>query len=133
MTRVDNWVLRYAEFMVERQHAPFVWGSNDCCLFAADCVQALTGTDLAAAWRGRYDSALQAARFLDEGGGLEAIAAEALGQPVSASYAGVGDVVLCENAGRLLLAICNGDLALGPGVQGVEPLDMSTALKAWKV
>jgi len=133
MTRVDNWVLRYAEFMSERQSAPFVWGSNDCCLFAADCVQAITGTDLAAAWRGQYSSALQAARFLEEGGGLEAVATQALGTPVLPSYASVGDVVLFENAGRLLLGICNGELAFGPGAAGVEPLDMSTALKAWKV
>lgn len=36
-----------------RRSVPFAWGSNDCRLFAADAVQAMTGVDHAAELRMR--------------------------------------------------------------------------------
>jgi hypothetical protein len=31
-----------------------VWGANDCALFAADAIEAMTGVDIAADFRGKY-------------------------------------------------------------------------------
>jgi hypothetical protein len=39
---------------------PFVWGSNDCALFAADGIKAITGIDIAADFRGQYTTQLGA-------------------------------------------------------------------------
>lgn len=111
---------------------PFEWGRNDCCLFAADAVLAMTGEDPAASLRG-YSSALAAQRLIDEAGGLQALASQALGEPVSQLMAGVGDVVLLTNEGRELLAICNGINAVAPGPDGMVVLDMAAALAAWKI
>jgi len=51
---------------------PFVAGKFDCCLFAADCVQAMTGEDPAADFRGKYSTMEGAIAALKEfsGGGL---------------------------------------------------------------
>lgn len=131
MRRVD-WQLRLAEFVEARASMPFEWGKNDCCLFAADAVQAMTGEDPAATLRG-YTSALAAHRLIDDAGGLGQLVSRFLGAPVSPLMAGVGDVVLLENEGRDLLGICNGTSAIGAGEHGMAVLGMDVARAAWKV
>jgi hypothetical protein len=131
--RLPDWQLRFAKFAASRQRMPFAWGSNDCCFFAADAVYAITGEDFGAAWRGRYDSAATAAITLKDCDGLRAVATFALGAEIGIGYASVGDVVLVENAGREMLAICNGTSAIGPGANGITSIDMTAALAAWRV
>ncbi|MBS0430496.1 MAG: hypothetical protein JSR41_24685 [Proteobacteria bacterium] len=130
--RTRNWQAALSAFIAERRSVPFAWGSNDCCLFAADAVQAMTGVDHAAELRG-YGSALEAARLIEARGGLERIASDALGEPVAPVFASVGDVVLIDNEGRELLALCNGTTALAPGELGMVVLGMDAAKAAWKV
>lgn len=62
--RYPDWPDRLAAFVHARRRLPFVWGSNDCAIFACDGWLALTGVDLAATFRGRYDTAAGAARAL---------------------------------------------------------------------
>jgi hypothetical protein len=131
MRRTD-WQLRFAEFVKSRTSMPFEWGKNDCCLFAADAVLAMTGEDPAESKRG-YSSALGAQRLIDEAGGLKEFVSQFLGEPVSPLMAGVGDVVLLTNEGRDLLGICNGTNAIGAGELGMAVLGMDLARAAWKV
>ena len=48
------------DFLVTHAHQPFVWGTNDCCTFPADAIEAFTGTDLAADFRGKYSTEAEA-------------------------------------------------------------------------
>lgn len=132
-TRLPNWQTRFAALCAGRQAAPFAWGKHDCCLWAADAVQAITGLDFAAAWRGTYTTAADAARLLGGLGGVRAIASAALGEPVPVAFAAVGDVVVIEQDGRELLAVCNGGTALCVGPDGLAPVGMEAALAVWKV
>jgi hypothetical protein len=131
LMRLYDWQLRFAEFVATRASMPFAWGQNDCCLFAADAVLAMTGKDHASELRG-YDSAIAAQRLIDECGGLREIVRAALGDSILPAFASVGDVVLVENEGREMLAICNGTTALAPGETGIAVLGMNTALAAWR-
>jgi len=130
--RFLDWQLRLSALARERAGQKFEWGTNDCCLFAADAVLAMTGIDHAEAFRG-YDSAAGALRHIEAGGGLQAIATAALGSPVGPMLASVGDVVLMMNDGREVLAICNGTTAISPGEDGLTAHAMSHALGCWKV
>jgi hypothetical protein len=130
--RLADWQLRLAEFVKARAPMPFVWGENDCCLFVADAIEAMTGADPAAPVRG-YDSALGAHRLIEGAGGLRELVSQLLGEPVSPLMAGVGDAVLLDNEGRELLAICNGTSAIGPSESGLAVLSMEAARVAWKV
>lgn len=132
-TRVHDWQLRFAALVQARQAAPFVWGQHDCCLWAADVVQALTGIDPAAALRGQYANERSAQRLVRQLGGLAAIASAALGQPTKASFATVGDVLLVSHAGRTTLAVCNGASLLAPGALGLQAIAMPINCPAWKV
>lgn len=130
--RLQDWQLRLSDFGKARGSMPFVWGSNDCCTFAAAAVEALTGRNPMASVE-PYGSALEAGRMLEAGGGIKALASMLLGDPVSTRLAGVGDVVLVVNAGREMLGICNGTNVIGPGEFGMVVLGMEAALAAWKI
>mgnify|MGYP003574995366 CR=1 FL=1 len=111
---------------------PFAWGSNDCCTFAAAAVEALTGVNPLASLQ-PYDTPIEAARLIEEGGGLEQLTISFLGTPVPPVMAAVGDIVLVINADREMLGVCNGTNVLAPGKTAIAVLDMESALTAWKI
>jgi len=131
--RLQDWQNRFAALVHQRQLTPFAWGAHDCVLWAADCVQALTGVDHAQAWRGSYSTALQAARVLSPMGGLVGVATAALGAHVSPLMAAVGDVVLVDNADREMLGVCIGTGVLAPGESGLVCVPMTAAIAVWKL
>lgn len=133
MKRLHDWQLRLREFAREKQATPFEWGKNDCCLFAADAVLAITGEDVAADMRGSYDSALGAARQLEAMGGVGVIATARLGPSVSPRLARIGDVVLLSIDGAESLGLCNGTSVLGPSEAGTRAYGMDVAVAAWRV
>ena len=52
MERLQDWPSRLAEFVESRRDVGFARGKADCCMLVADAVQAMTGVDYAARWRG---------------------------------------------------------------------------------
>lgn len=132
LTRLPDWQLRFAAFAQQRRDLPFKWGENDCALFAADAVLALTGKDPAAEMRG-YASALQAARAARKYGGLAAAADAMLGLRVSPLMAGVGDIVLLDMGNHEALGVCNGSSLIGPGPNGIVAYGMGCAKAAWRI
>ena len=129
--RYHNWPLRFDEFVKSRKHMPFQWGVNDCSLFAADCILALTGVDHAGQGLRTYSSAKQAYRLLQGLGGLHGVATLALGNPLPIKLAQIGDVVLCKSNTHDMLAICNGRLAIAPGPSGIENVALGSL--CWRV
>jgi hypothetical protein len=132
MARLHDWQMRLSAFVCERYRTPFVWGLNDCCLFAADAVVAITGEDPAKDLRG-YSTALQAYRIVKAHGGMAAMATALLGPQISPLMANVGDVVLVDMEGRDALGVCNGTSVIGPGPLGMASCGMSLANAAWRV
>jgi len=63
------------QYLSEAASLRFQWGAHDCMLFAADWAARLTGADPAAAWRGSYASADEAAALLERHGGPRGIVA----------------------------------------------------------
>ena len=110
MTTTDKAAL-LARFIEERRRIPFAWGSNDCCLFAADWVLAATGRDLAAEYRGQYATALGALRFVESAGGVEGLVQRAGGRRVDAKLARRGDVIARDVGNGTGLGVCIGSVA----------------------
>ena len=133
MFRLPDWQTRMEAFVRTRARQPFAWGSNDCAIFAADCVQAITGQDPAPAGLRQHRTAKQACRAIARHGGLDAIATLALGAPMPPALAQVGDVVLVRAAKRDALAICNGATALAPSAIGLVAVPMAEARLGWRV
>lgn len=133
MSRYLDWQLRLQAFMRGRWHVPFAWGSNDCALFAADAVQAMTGEWLCVELRG-YADARGALRRLRAAGGVRGIATHALGPEIPVAFAAVGDVVaIVDDRRREALGICNGGTALVASHDGALAVSMRRAVAAWRV
>lgn len=131
--RVRDWQSRLADCLAERMRRPFVWGQQDCVLFAADCVEAVLGEDPAADVRGTYSTARGASRVLRQRGGLAAIAAAALGSEIAPQLAQPGDVGLLSNAGQPCLGVWGGGAWYAPGADGLTSFPLESATRAWRV
>jgi hypothetical protein len=131
--RTPDWQNRFEVFIAARRAQSFQWGINDCATFAADCVMAITGTDPAPTGLRLHKTQKQAHRALQRHGGLRSIATAALGQPVPAVQANVGDVVLAKAGKRDMLAICNGTTLFAPSAHGLATLAMADATLCWRV
>ena len=129
--RIENWPSALIEFMEVRRATPFQWGVSDCCLFAADAVQAITGEDFAVHWRGKYSDARGALEFIDEAGGVANLIPHEF-ERIDPAFAQRGDVVLMKSDGRDVLGINLGGLLVGQGPDGLTFLPYDEALLAWK-
>lgn len=130
--RPDGWEQRLYESL--ENQGPFVWGQSDCCLFAADAVKAMTGTDPAKEFRGRYKSEKGATRILAKLGGLRKAIGSVMGEEINPLLAQRGDIVLLNNAGRGIAGVINsrGQIS-AKGVSGVIELPIRDAVCAWRV
>lgn len=115
--RPDDWPERLAAFLESRGPEPFVWGSNDCALFAADWVLTLTGADPLGPLRGAWTDEASARDLMASLGGLDAAARSVLGEPLpTVLLARRGDVMLTPtDTGSWHLCICCGDHWRGAG------------------
>lgn len=131
--RTEDWQLKIADVFIERIAMRFQWGINDCCLFAADCFYAATGTDPAGEFRGEYTDAISAARVLSRLGGLEVIAAKNCGPEILPSQSSFGDIGLVDNAGRPCLSVFGGEYFHAPGDDGLKIFPLDNCLRAWRL
>ena len=127
--RLDNWEKLLNDYL--SQVGPFEWGANDCCLFAANGVLAMTGEDYAKPYRG-YKTAKGALGKLKDIG-VNGVATKALGEPKPPTLAKRGDVVSFESGDGLALGLCIGAKIAAVGQDGLIMLPMNQALQAWSV
>ncbi len=103
--RLPGWVQRLNALLDRAAKEPFRWGVFDCCLLAADSVEALTGFDPAAGLRGTYSDEEGARKILEREGGLAAlvgrICRERGFREIAPLYAQRGDVAVVTVANPL--------------------------------
>lgn len=130
-----NWQEKIVALVREREHVPFEWGTHDCCLFAADCVKEITGTDYAAVFRGRYKTETGAKRLLVKAGGLTAVLDKSF-ERIEKAYIQRGDLVQVQTDYGPALGIAwlgNGVWLHSPeGVRLFVNID-HLIVKAWRV
>jgi hypothetical protein len=145
LKRLKHWATRgYHNFLLERAHSPFVWGANDCSSFAADGVKAITGTDIADDFRGKYHDKESAFALIKSvtGGSTVADAApycakkhglEELPNPL---FAQRGDlVVFVAPTGDLVSGSIhlNGSQIVAMGEDGLWMFPITEVKRAWHV
>lgn len=143
MIRSADWEQKLFAAVAFNRNRPFEWGKHDCALFACNVIQDMTGTDLAASFRGRYSTALGAARAIrgfTNGGDLEALAAKICEQhnasEVDIKLARRGDVVIVESGdAQKALSIVgpDGSFALGAGPDGLTRIPLTQWKRAWRI
>jgi hypothetical protein len=155
MQRKHSWPEDLHAFIEARKREPFCWGKNDCCIFTADAIEAMTGVDVAADYRHLS--------YSDEAGAFAALHSVTGGQTVedaatyaankygmkllpSVLFAQRGDLVLFDQAtvsgnaalpaaGAQALGIVNhnGKHALFVSTRGVARVPVKSCTKAWRV
>lgn len=133
--RVKGWEQRLWHVTNDLLGKPFVWGSNDCCLFAADCIQACTDIDHGTEFRGTYSTEREAKRVLAklDCGDVGDLASRYLPE-IKVSLARRGDIVMMTNAdGENYLAVVVGHTAVGPTSRGMLHSPKKNATRAWRV
>ena len=110
-------------------------GEHDCALFAAGAVEAMTGDDFGADYRGRYKTLAGGYRRLKKlGFESHADLAASILEEIHPSRAMVGDLAAVDGDGGISLGIVQGEgiLVLNPeGRIGAVPL--LTARRAFRV
>ena len=137
MTRLPDWEIRLRRFLEANRGRPFRWGSWDCCMFAAAAVREITGVDLAAAYRGRYQTMIGAFR-LTGGSTLklaEAVAsANGLERYSTAGEARAGDVVMGDVQQLETLGVLSPlGLAVFSTATGLADYPRGVAKRAWRI
>ena len=132
--RHQDWSKRFNMLIQVSHNKLFVWGTHDCCLFAADVVNELTGIDHAQFLRGRYRTHLGAARIIKKLGGVKVIVENALGDEIQPLLAQRGDIVLIKTKEfGDTLAVCAGEYCFAPGYNGLAKVSIQEAVAAWRV
>jgi hypothetical protein len=133
----------FTAFLKQAKSAPFKWGSNDCCLFAANAVLAITGADLADDFRGKYtDEASAFALIKTVTGGTTVADAAAycakkhnLTEYTHPLMAKRADLVVISNAGNLIAGVVhlNGREVVSVNDQGIVRLPITSITRSWSI
>ncbi len=130
---LDQWESRLVDAIEAARHKPFEWGQHDCCLFAADVVAAITGTDYATDLRGTYDTRQEARAILKGYGGVEAYV-EQYFEPTPLTMVKRGDLVLyCQAEAIESLGICLGKDSAFVTLAGLTFVPTRLSQKAWSI
>lgn len=134
LVRLPDWEERLSDYLARIAAARFAYGELDCLMHSANAVEALTGIDLAADHRGRYDSRRTARAYLTSLGfrGPAALLSSILpGCPTA--QARRGDIVMAHSAA----GVCYGKVALMVGRQGDDEglirVPAAEWSRAWRV
>lgn len=93
MRRTDGWFPRLVAVIDGHARLPHAWGESDCLCRVADGYLAMTGSDPAAPYRGRYTSYAEGAALLAADGFAEPVDyVRSLCPEIHPSEAGDGDI-----------------------------------------
>lgn len=138
VVRREDWLSRLSALLIAMKGRAFAWGENDCCTFAADAIEAVTGLNPVPDLRGSYSTRVGAMRWLaDRGYAGLAPALDALCGGVKLStplMARRGDIVLVQEFG---LGVVDGTGAtvacLAADHDGLVPLPLRSARVGWAI
>jgi hypothetical protein len=133
--RVENWNIKLSDYIKSVQNEPFTWGKFDCCLFAANCVEVMTGKDFTENLRYRYNSKITACRVLLDKNYLNIfdMVIKKIGEPKNPLFANRGDVVYYKKDEKESLGICLGDKCVFVGENQLEYIPLQQVECAWSI
>ncbi|MCU0826661.1 MAG: hypothetical protein MUE52_04485 [Tabrizicola sp.] len=132
--RLPDWNPRLSAYLAEITPVAFRMGSQDCALFAAGAVRAMTGYDPAAPFRGTYTDLKSGLKRLRAAGFESHIEiADKLFQRIHPAMAQVGDLALIEVPDGMALGIVAGETLACLSPAGLGHLPRAAAVATWSV
>lgn len=128
--RISTWEDALSNYIVAKRHEAFEYGVNDCCLFAAGAVEAMTGEDPMPEFRDKYNSlktSLQAIK--DIGSGTLEATMDGKFPEVEIGHAQRGDLAFFDGS----VGVVMGGFAYFVSDDGLERINRSLWDKCWGV
>ncbi len=125
----SDWRARLGAYLATESRTPFLYGTSDCALFAAGALNAMTGSDPSAAYRGRYTTLRGGLRILRKDGFWDHVErAAALLAEVPPPRARVGDIAVVETGDGPSLGVVQGEWVAVRTMTGLGfvPVDQAT-------
>ena len=144
LKRTEHWATRELDsFLKSHAHTTFQYGALDCCLLAADAIQAMTGVDIASDFRGKYSTELGALKIIKSVTGgtsvLDAVAycaaKHGLMEWKSPLLAQRGDLVVIKDGEQQVAGMVhlNGRHAITIGKAGLVRYPLTAVVKSYRV
>jgi hypothetical protein len=135
LSRLPCWQCSLSKFLFLNSDRHFAYGSFDCCLFVCDAIQAMTGTDIAARFRGAYSSLKEARKYGSVRKIVEQVTAEFAMPEVSILHAQRGDAALVKRRHSYVLGLVdlNGRQIVVLSGNGLMRIPVREASRAWRV
>lgn len=139
MRRLPDWEERLTAVLSHSFERKFQYGDFDCCLFACECIEAVTGEDLSLGLRGTYGDSIGAALAMRRafGGGVPEIASGVAMRSdvpeIVPIFASMGDIVLAYGNEGPALGVCLGELVAIPDAVGLAMVGMTECIRAWRI
>lgn len=138
LIRKPGWIAAYHDVIEDIRRTPFDWSAHECATgLAARVVEAITGHDFAAEYRGRYTTAAGAYRVMRHAGfeNLADLAASCLPEYEHPSQAHIGDIVAIEDSSifTFVLGVVSGERIHALSEAGLGTVDRSKAVRAFRV
>ncbi|MBC9246750.1 hypothetical protein H4P12_08495 [Paracoccus sp. 11-3] len=132
MKRLTDWQPRLHAWLRKVNRRQMQPGRHDCCLFGAGAIEAQTGVDIAAPWRGRYTTFAGGRRILRRAGYRDHVDLIARHLPEAhVSEAREGDIVILPTEDGDAVGLVQGEaiyiLTLS-GSLGISPMAPVTRL-----
>lgn len=128
--RISAWEDALVNYISAKRHEPFEYGVNDCCLFAAGAVEAITGQDPIPELRGQYDSLKTSLKVIKEiGAGTLEATIDAKFPEVGIGHAQRGDLAFFDGS----VGVVMGGFAYFVSDDGLERINRSLWDKCWSV
>jgi hypothetical protein len=131
MRRTD-WVARLWREAEACARSPFKYGEHDCWLFAARCVDAMTGSRLVEISHDFYASRRAALRIIAEEGSMDLVVSIALGD-MCPGPGRRGDVCSIDLEEGLGVGVNFGAAILAPDDIGLASLPLTAAHGHWRI
>jgi len=128
-----DWTHHLYEQIDSHLHRSFVWGDNDCCLFAARVVDAMCDGDHEMVLREKYQDEASALEYISRSGGSAPAVDEFIGSHKVEGRPMRGDVVLFDGANGETLGICAGRYVAAMGTDGVVFADRPKVICYWSI
>lgn len=134
-TKKPDWFIALYNYIKTVEETPFKWGVNDCCLFACNCVEVMTGSDPGAEYRGKYKTAKGSVRALKKygGGSIENAFTRVFGQIHPPLLAHRGDLALVDTPLGLAVGVVLGSQVKCVGETGLVTVPLNSVKGVWQV
>lgn len=134
IARTTGWQERLIAYLGTARRTTFAEGRHDCALFAAGAVAAMTGTDLAQGWRGRYQTTAGGMRVLRRMGFADHVVLVAQHfAEIPVVQALPGDIAVVDGPDGLALGIVQGEWIYVLRPTGFGTVSLMDASRAFKV